>query len=35
MAVTQMGGHGTFSKPRTGVNVTNGTDDQVSDPYVY
>ena len=31
VAVTQMGGHGTFSDARTGVNVTNGTDDQVSD----
>jgi mono/diheme cytochrome c family protein len=31
VAVTQMGGHGSFSEPRTGVNVTNGTDDQVSD----
>jgi len=30
VAVTQMGGHGTFNEPRTGVNVTNGTDDQVS-----
>jgi len=30
VAVTQMGGHGTFVEPRTGVNVTNGTDDQVS-----
>ncbi len=30
VAVTQMGGHGTFSEPRTGVNVTSGTDDQVS-----
>jgi mono/diheme cytochrome c family protein len=30
VAVTQMGGHGTFSEPRTGVNVTNGTDDQIS-----
>jgi len=30
VAVTQMGGHGTFSEPRTGVNVTNGTDDLVS-----
>jgi mono/diheme cytochrome c family protein len=30
VAVTQMGGHGTFSEPRTGVNVVNGTDDQVS-----
>ena len=31
VAVTQMGGHGSFSDPRTGVNVTNGTDDLVSD----
>jgi mono/diheme cytochrome c family protein len=30
VAVTQMGGHGTFSEPRTGVNVTNGSDDQVT-----
>ena len=30
VAVTQMGGHGTFAEPRTGVRVTNGTDDQVS-----
>ncbi|MGE5096690.1 MAG: c-type cytochrome [Betaproteobacteria bacterium] len=30
VAVTQMGGHGHFEEPRTGVNVTNGTDDQVS-----
>jgi hypothetical protein len=30
VAVTQMGGHGSFSEPRTGVNVTNGTDDRVS-----
>ena len=30
VGVTQMGGHGTFSDPRTGVNVTNGTDDRVS-----
>ena len=30
VAVTQMGGHGTFFEPRTGVNVTNGNDDQVS-----
>jgi mono/diheme cytochrome c family protein len=30
VAVTQMGGHGTFMEPRTGVNVTNGTDDRVS-----
>jgi len=31
VAVTQMGGHGAFSDTRTGVNVVNGTDDQVSD----
>ena len=30
VGVTQMGGHGTFSEPRTGVRVTNGTDDLVS-----
>jgi mono/diheme cytochrome c family protein len=30
VAVTQMGGHGSFSEPRTGVSVVNGTDDQVS-----
>jgi hypothetical protein len=30
VGVTQMGGHGTFSEPRTGVNVTNGADDQIS-----
>jgi mono/diheme cytochrome c family protein len=30
VAVTQMGGHGSFSETRTGVNVTNGTDDLVS-----
>ena len=30
VSVTQMGGHGTFEEPRTGVKVTNGTDDQVS-----
>ena len=30
VAVTQMGGHGSFSEPRTGVNVVNGTDDQVT-----
>jgi mono/diheme cytochrome c family protein len=30
VAVTQMGGHGSFMEPRTGVSVTNGTDDQVS-----
>jgi len=26
VGVTQMGGHGTFVEPRTGVNVTNGAD---------
>ena len=31
VGVTQMGGHGTFSEPRTGVNVVNGPDDQISD----
>ena len=30
VAVTQMGGHGSFSDSRTGVNVTNGTDDLVT-----
>jgi len=30
VGVTQLGGHGSFSEPRTGVNVTNGTDDLVS-----
>jgi mono/diheme cytochrome c family protein len=30
VAVTQMGGHGSFSDPRTGVNVTNPPDDLVS-----
>ncbi len=30
VAVTQMGGHGSFSEPRTGVDVTNGTDDLVT-----
>lgn len=30
VGVTQMGGHGTFSEPRTGVNVTNGTDDLIT-----
>ncbi len=30
VGVTQMGGHGTFVEPRTGVNVTNGTDDLIS-----
>jgi hypothetical protein len=31
VAVTQMGGHGTFKEKRTGVSVTNGNDDLVSD----
>jgi mono/diheme cytochrome c family protein len=30
VSVTQMGGHGSFMEPRTGVSVTNGTDDLVS-----
>jgi hypothetical protein len=30
VAVTQMGGHGTFTDPRIGVNVTNGSDDLVT-----
>ena len=30
VAVTQMGGHGSFSDSRTGVNVTNGSSDLVS-----
>jgi len=30
VAVTQMGGHGSFTERRTAVSVTNGTDDQVS-----
>ncbi|MDB5822376.1 MAG: putative lipoprotein [Herminiimonas sp.] len=30
VGVTQMGGHGTFMEPRTGVSVTNGTDDQIT-----
>jgi mono/diheme cytochrome c family protein len=30
VAVTQMGGLGSFSEPRTGVNVTNGTEDRVT-----
>jgi hypothetical protein len=30
VSVTQMGGQGSFSEPRTGVNVTNGTVDLVS-----
>jgi mono/diheme cytochrome c family protein len=29
VGVTQMGGHGTFVEPRTGVNVTHGSDDQI------
>ena len=29
VGVTQMGSHGSFSEPRTGVNVTNGTDDLI------
>jgi mono/diheme cytochrome c family protein len=29
VGVTQMGGHGSFSDSRTGVNVTNGTDDLI------
>lgn len=31
VGVTQMGGHGTFSEPRTGVMVINGIDDLISD----
>jgi hypothetical protein len=31
VAVTQMGGHGHFAEPRTGVDITNGSDDQVTD----
>jgi hypothetical protein len=31
VAVTQMGGHGTFKEKRTNVSVTNGDDDLVSD----
>jgi len=31
VGVTQMGAHGTFTESRTGVNVTNGTDDLISD----
>ena len=31
VAVTQMGGHGSFHDARTGVDVTNGNDDLVSD----
>ena len=30
VGVTQMGGHGTFAEPRTGVDVTNGSDDLIS-----
>src|SRR5262245_12217756 len=30
VAVTQMGGHGSFMEPRTGVEVTHGSDDLVS-----
>lgn len=30
VAVTQMGGHGSFDEERTGVDVTNGADDLVS-----
>ncbi len=30
VGVTQMGGHGSFFDARTGVNVTNGTDDLIS-----
>jgi cytochrome c2 len=30
VGVTQMGGHGSFSDARTGVNVTNGIDDLIS-----
>jgi mono/diheme cytochrome c family protein len=30
VGVTQMGGHGTFSDARTGVRVTNGSDDLIS-----
>jgi cytochrome c5 len=30
VGVTQMGGHGTFTEPRTGVNVTNGSDDLIT-----
>ena len=30
VGVTQMGGHGTFSDRRTGVNVTHGTDDLIT-----
>ncbi|MEP7069948.1 MAG: hypothetical protein ABI789_11935 [Usitatibacter sp.] len=30
VGVTQMGGHGSFREPRTGVSVTNGTNDLIS-----
>ncbi|MEO7150982.1 MAG: c-type cytochrome [Burkholderiaceae bacterium] len=30
VGVTQMGGHGSFTDPRTGVNVTHGTDDLIT-----
>ena len=30
VGVTQMGGHGRFTEPRTGVDVTNGEDDLIS-----
>ena len=30
VGVTQMGGHGTFTEPRLGISVTNGTEDRVS-----
>ena len=30
VGVTQMGGHGSFSERRTGVNVTNGADDLIT-----
>ncbi|MGD9599301.1 MAG: c-type cytochrome [Steroidobacteraceae bacterium] len=31
VGVTQMGGHGSFMEPRTGVSVVNGPDDLISD----
>ena len=30
VGITQMGGHGTFTEPRTGVSVTKGTDDLIT-----
>jgi len=30
VGITQMGGHGSFSEPRTGVAVTNGADDLIT-----